>query len=122
MPRSLVIVESPAKAKTINKYLGRDYSVKASLGHVMDLPKKTLGILLPGGENENKKNGRKRKNNGKGRAKTARSPRVNDNNIFEPKLEIIPGKKKIIHDLRTAAGNAAAVYLAGDPDREGEAI
>ena len=48
MARSLVIVESPAKAKTINKYLGRDYTVKASLGHVLDLPKKTLGILLPG--------------------------------------------------------------------------
>ena len=55
MARSLVIVESPAKAKTINKYLGRDYTVKASLGHVMDLPKKTLGVLLPGEENSKRK-------------------------------------------------------------------
>jgi len=54
MARSLVIVESPAKAKTINKYLGREYTVKASLGHVLDLPKKTLGILLPGSENGKK--------------------------------------------------------------------
>jgi DNA topoisomerase I len=120
MPRSLVIVESPAKAKTINKYLGRDFSVKASLGHVMDLPKKTLGILLPGDENEKKS--RKSKGNGKGRKKVAKPPSVNDKNIFEPKLEIIPGKRKIIQDLRAAASSAPAVYLAGDPDREGEAI
>ena len=55
MARSLVIVESPAKAKTINKYLGRNYNVKASYGHVMDLPKKTIGILLPGEQNGKKK-------------------------------------------------------------------
>src|SRR5208282_3593717 len=60
MARSLVIVESPAKAKTINKYLGRNYNVKASYGHVMDLPKKTIGILLPGEQN-GKKGKRKRK-------------------------------------------------------------
>ena len=116
MARSLVIVESPAKAKTINKYLGRDYSVKSSYGHVMDLPKKTLGIRLPGEPVGG---------NGKSRAKTrkrAKRVSVNDEKIFEPKLEIIPGKKKIIQDLRAAASSAPAVYLAGDPDREGEAI
>src|SRR2546428_518275 len=87
MARSLVIVESPAKAKTINKYLGRDYSVKASYGHVMDLPKKTLGVLLPGDEN-----GRKRRT-AKGKAKTSRKAgkRSVADKTFEPKLEIIPG-------------------------------
>jgi len=126
MARSLVIVESPAKAKTINKYLGRDYTVKASLGHVLDLPKKTLGILLPGDQNGKKK---KRKSKAKGKSgekpdekKVARPVVITDDNIFEPTLEIIPGKKKIINDLRSAAGFAPAVYLAGDPDREGEAI
>src|SRR6266481_3999022 len=88
MARSLVIVESPAKAKTINKYLGRNFTVKASIGHVMDLPKKTIGIRLPGEE----EGGKKKK------------------------------KSKVINDLRKAAITADAVYLAGDPDREGEAI
>ncbi len=90
MPKSLVIVESPAKAKTINKYLGSDYTVKASMGHVKDLPKKDLGVDI-----------------GKG---------------FRPKYQIIPGKKKVIDDLEAAAAKADAVYLAADPDREGEAI
>ncbi len=90
MARSLVIVESPAKAKTINKYLGRNFSVKASYGHVMDLPKKILGIDL--------------------------------DNDFEPTYEVIPGKTKIISELKKAAKEADAIYLAGDPDREGEAI
>src|SRR5713101_3447589 len=122
MARSLVIVESPAKAKTINKYLGREYTVKASLGHVMDLPKKTLGILLPGDENRGKKKKSKSKTKGKAAEKPVKRLTVNDENIFEPHLQIIPGKKKIIDDLRNAAGSAPAVYLAGDPDREGEAI
>jgi len=122
MARSLVIVESPAKAKTINKYLGRDYTVKASLGHVLDLPKKTLGILLPGDENGKKKKKRKSGAKTKAAEKPVKRLSVNDENIFEPALEIIPGKKKIINDLRSAASIAPAVYLAGDPDREGEAI
>jgi len=122
MARSLVIVESPAKAKTINKYLGRDYTVKASLGHVLDLPKKTLGILLPGDENGKKKKKRKSGAKGKTPEKPVKRLSVNDENIFEPALEIIPGKKKIINELRSAASSAPAVYLAGDPDREGEAI
>ncbi len=90
MGKSLVIVESPAKAKTINKYLGSDYLVKASMGHVMDLPKKELGVDLAHG--------------------------------FEPKYITIPGKKNVITELRSAASKAEAIYLAADPDREGEAI
>ena len=90
MARSLVIVESPAKAKTINKYLGRNYTVKASYGHVMDLPKKILGIDIDDG--------------------------------FEPTYEISPNKVQVVEDLRKAAGKSDNVYLAGDPDREGEAI
>src|SRR6267154_4677144 len=90
MARSLVIVESPAKAKTINKYLGRNYSVKASYGHVMDLPKKVLGIDIAHG--------------------------------FEPTYEVSPSKTDVVQALQKAAATADAVYLAGDPDREGEAI
>jgi DNA topoisomerase-1 len=99
MARSLVIVESPAKAKTINKYLGRNYSVKASLGHVKDLPKKDLGVVLP-------KNGNSK----------------SDSRYFEPTYEIIPGKAKVINELKKSAKAAEAIYLATDPDREGEAI
>jgi DNA topoisomerase-1 len=123
MARSLVIVESPAKAKTINKYLGRNYMVKASYGHVMDLPKKTIGILLPGGENGKKK----RKSKGKGKSKATEKKAVKpvvvtSENIFEPTYEVIPSKYKVIGDLQKAAHSAEAIYLAGDPDREGEAI
>ena len=90
MGRSLVIVESPAKAKTINKYLGRNYTVKASYGHIMDLPRKVLGIDIAHG--------------------------------FEPTYEVSPGKTAVVTALQKAAATADAVYLAGDPDREGEAI
>jgi DNA topoisomerase I len=90
MAKSLVIVESPAKAKTINKYLGSDYVVKASLGHIKDLPKKDLA--------------------------------VDTENGFEPHYEVIEGKKKLIQELKQAARNVESVYLAADPDREGEAI
>ncbi|MFY9691468.1 MAG: DNA topoisomerase, partial [Candidatus Acidiferrales bacterium] len=127
MARSLVIVESPAKAKTINKYLGRGYNVKASYGHVMDLPKKTIGILLPGGENGNKKKKRKASSKSKAKAKAPEKklPKpipVTAENIFEPTYEVIPSKLKVISDLQKAAIGADAIYLAGDPDREGEAI
>lgn len=119
MAKSLVIVESPAKAKTINKYLGRDYTVKASIGHVMDLPKKTIGIRLP---DEPKKKA-KGKKNGKAAEKTPKNPvTLDDPKIFEPTLLIIPGKGKVVNDLRKSANSAEAVYLAADPDREGEAI
>ncbi len=90
MARSLVIVESPAKAKTINKYLGRNYLVKASYGHVMDLPRKELGINIKRG--------------------------------FEPTYEVSPEKADVVEGLQKAAEKAEAVYLAADPDREGEAI
>jgi len=90
MSKSLVIVESPAKAKTINKYLGKDYTVKASMGHVMDLPKKDLGVD------------------------------VEDH--FKPSYHVIPSKKGVIQELKGAAEKVEAVYLAADPDREGEAI
>ena len=90
MSKSLVIVESPAKAKTINKYLGEDYEVEATLGHVKDLPKSILGVDIK--------------------------------NDFEPDYEIIPGKEKVVAKQKKQAKSASAVYLAPDPDREGEAI
>jgi len=88
--KSLVIVESPAKAKTINRYLGDAYVVKASLGHIKDLPQKDLGVDV-----------------------------LHD---FRPTYEIIPSRSKIMGELRKAAHTAKAIYLAADPDREGEAI
>src|SRR5436309_5962504 len=90
MAKALVIVESPAKAKTIGKYLGKQYIVKASLGHVKDLPKKDLAVDVE--------------------------------NDFTPKYEVIEGKKKLITELKQAAKGVDSVYLAADPDREGEAI
>ena len=88
--KNLVIVESPAKAKTIGKYLGPDYQVKASMGHLRDLPKSTLGVDVDGD--------------------------------FTPNYRPIKGKEDIIKDLKTAAKSSSTVYLATDPDREGEAI
>jgi len=90
MAKALVIVESPAKAKTINKYLGKQYLVKASLGHIKDLPKRDLAVDIDRG--------------------------------FEPRYEVIEGKRKLIGELRQAAKKVEDVYLAADPDREGEAI
>ena len=87
---NLVIVESPAKAKTIGKYLGPGYEVKASMGHVRDLPKSKLGVDVEHG--------------------------------FEPDYQPIKGKEEVIEDLQKAAGKSERVYLATDPDREGEAI
>ena len=90
MVKSLVIVESPAKAKTIQKYLGKGFTVEASLGHVKDLPKSTLG--------------------------------VDTSNDFETDYVVIPGKEKVLAKLKKLAGPMDAIYLAPDPDREGEAI
>ena len=90
MVKSLVIVESPAKAKTIQKYLGKGFTVEASLGHVKDLPKSTLG--------------------------------VDTSNEFETDYVVIPGKEKVLAKLKKLAAPMDAIYLAPDPDREGEAI
>src|ERR1700710_1815286 len=91
MAKNLVIVESPAKAKTIGKYLGSDYTVEASVGHIMDLPKNDLGVEIA-------------------------------NRTFEPTLIVSPGKEKIVDRLKKLASKADSVFLAPDPDREGEAI
>ncbi len=88
--KSLVIVESPAKAKTIGKYLGPQYEVKACMGHLRDLPKSVIGVDVE--------------------------------NDFEPNYKPIKGKEDIIRDLKQSAKNSETVYLATDPDREGEAI
>ncbi len=89
MAKNLVIVESPAKAKTINKFIGKDYIVKASVGHVRDLPKSELGV---------------------------------DEETFEPTYEILEGKEKVVSELKAAAKKAENIFIASDPDREGEAI
>ena len=90
MTKKLVIVESPAKAKTIEKFLGRDYTVLASMGHIIDLPKKGLG--------------------------------VNTRKDFAPQYEVIEKKDRLINELKAAAKRVDEVYLAPDPDREGEFI
>src|SRR5437588_7611134 len=90
----------------------------------MDLPKKTIGIRLPGEEEGGKKKRRKKTSKGskKAKAPAGKLISIDDDKIFEPTLQIIAGKGKVINDLRKAAITADAVYLAGDPDREGEAI
>lgn len=90
MAKALVVVESPAKAKTINKYLGRDYKVLASMGHVRDLPKNKLGVDVEDG--------------------------------FKPDYVIIPDRAKVIKELKDAAKGVEQIFIATDPDREGEAI
>ena len=91
MSKSLVIVESPAKAKTIEKYLGKGFEVRASIGHIMDLPKNDIGVELK-------------------------------HRTFEPELIVSPGKEKVVDALKKLALKADEIYLAPDPDREGEAI
>ena len=101
----LVIVESPSKAKTIGKFLGSRYKVIASVGHVRDLPKSKLGIVLPEDLNKEEKDS-------KLEGKTA----------FDPLYINIRGKGDLIKELKKEARNASKIYLATDPDREGEAI
>ena len=91
MSKSLVIVESPAKAKTIEKYLGKGFEVRASIGHIMDLPKNDIGVEL-------------------------------ENRTFEPELIVSPGKEKVVDQLKKLGRAADEIFLAPDPDREGEAI
>ena len=90
MAKSIVVVESPAKARTIGKYLGKEYAVRASAGHIRDLPPRALGVDI--------KNG------------------------FKPSYRVIHGKEKVVKELQKEAAKAKVIYLAADPDREGEAI
>ena len=124
MPNSLVIVESPAKAKTISKYLGKDYIVKSSVGHIRDLPKgksKTPAkrLTLPKNISPEEKIKLKAKND---RARLVRRMGVDPDNGWKADYQIIPDKEKVIKDLRKAAKSVDHVYLATDLDREGEAI
>ena len=119
MTKNLVIVESPAKAKTINKYLGRDYQVKASMGHVRDLPKKRVAVRVPGA----KKSAAKPKVKGaKAEPRGIEIAGVDIAQGFHPQYEILATRKKIMDEIKAAAADAPAIFLAADPDREGEAI
>jgi len=128
MARTLVIVESPAKAKTINKYLGNDYIVKSSVGHIRDLPvggkasdpkaraaEAAKTRKLPPAKREAYKKERARK-------QLVRRMGIDPDNNWEATYEILPGKEKVISELSKLAENAEAIYLATDLDREGEAI
>src|SRR4030042_670611 len=90
MSKGLIVVESPAKVATLQKFLGGDYVIKASVGHIKDLPEDELGVDLQ--------------------------------NDFEPKYVIIPGKGKVLGELKKASKRVENIYLGPDPDREGEAI
>ncbi len=123
MPRSLVIVESPAKAKTISKYLGSDYVVKSSVGHIRDLPKKGKNvkekITLPKGLSPEEKIIQKKIND---RKRLVRRMGVDPDNSWAATYEVIPEKEKVIKELKSIAKKCDSVILATDLDREGEAI
>ncbi|WP_409160170.1 type I DNA topoisomerase [Pectobacterium sp. B2J-2] len=119
MGKALVIVESPAKAKTINKYLGNDYVVKSSVGHVRDLP--TSGSVSKKSADSTKDKTKKKVK------KDEKSALVNRMGVdpyhgWKANYEILPGKEKVVSELKTLAENADHIYLATDLDREGEAI
>lgn len=122
MGKALVIVESPAKAKTINKYLGNDYVVKSSVGHIRDLP--TSGSSKKSAESSEDKTKDKAKKKVKKDEKTALVNRmgVDPYHGWEAQYEILPGKEKVVAELKSLAENADHIYLATDLDREGEAI
>ncbi|ELB2047120.1 type I DNA topoisomerase [Vibrio parahaemolyticus] len=126
MGKSLVIVESPAKAKTINKYLGKDFIVKSSVGHVRDLPtagqstgeKKAAAISTKGMSAEEKARVKKEKD----RKALIKKMGINPYHDWEANYQILPGKEKVVSELQKLAKDADCVYLATDLDREGEAI
>src|SRR5690606_6536468 len=130
MAKSLVIVESPAKAKTINKYLGKDYIVKSSIGHIRDLPTSGQGReidpkarakaaavtrkLSPAQKEGHRKS--------KAREQLIGRMGIDPEHGWKARYEILPGKEKVVAELRKLAEDADQVYLATDLDREGEAI
>ena len=123
MGKSLVIVESPAKAKTINKYLGKDFVVKSSVGHIRDLP-------VSGSSNRNEKTSKDKGSKDKAEKKVKRSEKqvlvdrmsVDPYNGWKAHYEILPGKERVVDELKKLAKDADMIYLATDLDREGEAI
>lgn len=130
MGKSLVIVESPAKARTINKYLGRDFVVRSSVGHIRDLPVSGSGKKVDpkaraaAAAKTRKMPPAKREKHKKVQAKKALFARmgINPEKDWEATYEILPGKEKVVGELRKFAKNADTIYLATDLDREGEAI
>ncbi|MCI0507281.1 MAG: type I DNA topoisomerase [Gammaproteobacteria bacterium] len=133
MAKSLVIVESPAKAKTINKYLGKDFIVKSSIGHIRDLPtsgsdsgKSSLTpserAKLAAESRKLPKEAREKRKKIRARESLIKRMGIDPENGWNPQYEIMPGKEKVIAELKKLAKEADAVYLATDLDREGEAI
>ncbi len=123
MSKSLVIVESPAKAKTISKYLGSEYIVQSSVGHIRDLPKKGTGVSkrssIPKDISAEEKARLKTLNE---RKRLVRRMGIDPDNGWDADWQIIPEKEKVLKDLKKAAKNVENIYLATDLDREGEAI
>ncbi|WP_233986621.1 type I DNA topoisomerase [Pectobacterium versatile] len=120
MGKALVIVESPAKAKTINKYLGNDYVVKSSVGHVRDLP--TSGSVSKKSADSTTKDKTKKKVKKDEKSALVNRMGVDPYHGWKANYEILPGKEKVVSELKTLAENADHIYLATDLDREGEAI
>ncbi len=131
MAKSLVIVESPAKARTINKYLGTAYKVKSSVGHIRDLPTGSSGKSAVDPKERARQAALTRKmspeekavhKERKGREQVIRRMGIDPANGWEARYDVLPGKEKVVDDLRKEAAKADLIYLATDLDREGEAI